>query len=261
MKLLLVGGSGFVGTMTMPYLKEEHTIRVLDVVPPQEGSVEYVNGSALDAAAVGQALDGMDAAVYMALRRESNGRYSLGGICPNYDLNVKGLHYVLHGMVEASVRRMVYVSTLSVHGGPPGGVYDTEDLPLDAATVYGFTKGLGERVCEYFARVHGLSVVALRLNMPVTREEWHRQCQPGQPNPATAAPDVASAISLAAAASLSAFHAVFISGDYEGKVVNCSRAKELLGWECRERPAAATDAAESEHGVVTVTRKSAVEKH
>ena len=31
-------------------------------------------------------------------------------------------------------------------------------------------------------------------------------------------------------------HPVFISGDYEGKVIDCSRAKALLGWEPLERP-------------------------
>ena len=238
MNVLLVGGSGLVGTMVMPYLKQEHQIRVFDVAPPPDPSVEYVNGSVHDGAAIREALDGIEGVIYMALRRQASGGYALDDIDLNYDVSVKGLHKVLQAMTEASVPRAVYTSTLSVHGPPPGGVFDSEALPLDAGTVYGFTKGLGERVCEYFARVRGLSVVALRLNAPVTREQWHRQCQPGQPNHATAAPDLASAISLAAAAPLSGFHAVFISGDYEGRRINCSRAKELLGWEPLERPAA-----------------------
>jgi len=123
-----------------------------------------------------------------------------------------------------------------VYGRPPSGRFGGEDAPLDARSVYGFTKGLGERVCEHFARVHGLTVVALRLQMPVTREDWQRRCTPGRPNTDTAAPDLARAISLAATAPLGGFHPVFISGDYEGKVIDCSRAKALLGWEPLERP-------------------------
>ena len=234
--MLLVGGSGFVGTMVVPFLKQEHAIRVLDVVPPQDGSVEYVDGSALDPAAVALAVDGMEAVVYMALGRKTGGGYAFDDTDLNYDLNVKGLHRVLHGAAAAGVRRAVYAGTMSVHDRPPSGVYDTEDIPLNSSVVYGFTKGLGEHVCEWFARVHGLTAVVLRLYMPVARDEWHRKHPPSAPQAWTASPDVASAISLAATAALSGFHAVFISGDWEGKIVNCARAKALLGWEPLERP-------------------------
>jgi len=48
MKVLLVGGSGYVGSMVMPHLKSGLTIRVLDPAPPKDGSVDYVSGSATD---------------------------------------------------------------------------------------------------------------------------------------------------------------------------------------------------------------------
>jgi nucleoside-diphosphate-sugar epimerase len=47
---------------------------------------------------------------------------------------------------------------------------------------------------------------------------------------------VASAIALALAAPLVGFHALSISGDYEGRRINCAKAKQVLGWEPRERP-------------------------
>ena len=42
MKILIVGGSGNVATWTMPYMRERHEFRVLDVVPPRAEGVEFV---------------------------------------------------------------------------------------------------------------------------------------------------------------------------------------------------------------------------
>ena len=44
MNVLLVGGSGLVGTFITPYLRQRHTVRVLDLAPPAH-EVEYVEGS------------------------------------------------------------------------------------------------------------------------------------------------------------------------------------------------------------------------
>ena len=49
MKVLLVGGSGRVGTMVTPYLRRHHDLRVLDLVPPRHEDLDYVAGSVLDA--------------------------------------------------------------------------------------------------------------------------------------------------------------------------------------------------------------------
>jgi nucleoside-diphosphate-sugar epimerase len=236
MRILLVGGSGRVGTMVIPYLRPEHALRVLDPVPPLDPDVEHVAGHVRDEAAVRRALDGMDALVYMVLAHNPDGTYAGEVIDPQYAANVTGLHHVLHAAAETGLRRAVYLSTLSVHQHHPQGFPSEDATPPDAPDLYGFTKWLGEVVCDYFARARGMTVVALRLNAPVPREDWHRHGVPGRPNPLTAAPDVARAISLALTAPLTGFHAVWIAGDYEGKWINCSRAKRLLGWEPLERP-------------------------
>ena len=112
----------------------------------------------------------------------------------------------------------------------------SEDMPADSTSLYGFTKWLGELVCQHFVRAHGMSIVSLRLNGPMAREEWQKACSAGKPNANVAAPDVAAAFLLALTAPVTGFHALFISGDYEGKLINCTRAKEVLGWEPKERP-------------------------
>src|SRR6186713_763872 len=68
-KILLIGGSGMVGTFITPYLARQHELRVLDVVPPKHADlVEYVQGSIADPDAVSRALEGMDTFVNMVMR-------------------------------------------------------------------------------------------------------------------------------------------------------------------------------------------------
>ena len=47
-------------------------------------------------------------------------------------------------------------------------IFPYEDIvPRDNPGVYGLTKGFGEQVCEYFAREHGMSLIALRITGPL----------------------------------------------------------------------------------------------
>jgi nucleoside-diphosphate-sugar epimerase len=50
MKVLLVGGSGRVGTFVTPYLRKQHDLRVLDLQPLRHEGIEHVAGSVLDPA-------------------------------------------------------------------------------------------------------------------------------------------------------------------------------------------------------------------
>jgi len=132
MKALIVGGSGFVGSIVMPHLKEEHQIRVFDLKPPEDSSVDYVCGSVHDLPAIHRALDGIEGVIYMAMGRTPEGAYAIEDIDLNYDLNVKGLHRVLHAAATAGVKRVVYVSTTDVHRPLPDRIYDTETMPCAA---------------------------------------------------------------------------------------------------------------------------------
>jgi nucleoside-diphosphate-sugar epimerase len=67
MNLLLIGGSGHVGTMVLPYLKDHHDIRILDLRPPQDDTVDYIQGAAGDPEALRKAVQDMDSFIWMTL--------------------------------------------------------------------------------------------------------------------------------------------------------------------------------------------------
>ena len=98
--------------------------------------------------AVDKAVQGMDAVVYMVMPALDR----FDDVILSYDLNLKGLHLVLTAARKAGISRAVYASTGSVHHGVT--FFDSENLPCDSPNVYGFTKGLGERVCQWFCQWH-----------------------------------------------------------------------------------------------------------
>ena len=96
MNVLLIGGSGHVGTMTLPYMKSHHNFRVLDLNPPKDTSIDYIQGSVTDPAIVQEALKGMDTFVYMVMLQPTSDRSSVADfsdIVANYEVNAKGTTY------------------------------------------------------------------------------------------------------------------------------------------------------------------------
>lgn len=230
MRVLVIGGSGRVGTGVLPFLVKDHDIRVFDVRPPQVPGVEYVAGSVLDPAALQSAMSGSDGLIYMAMNREFD---DFTDAC---DINVSGVYHAFDAALKAGLLHVVHTSTGSVHNERVVRRYHDESLPLEAWHNYGLTKGMGEMVCDYFSRVHGMSVIALRLFGPCAHENWLADWKRHQPSSLTTFSDTARAFGKSLALrDHRGFDAVYISGDHTGTYVNCARARRLLGWEPLDR--------------------------
>ena len=233
MKLLLVGGSGIVGTLVAPILAETHQLRIFDLRAPLANVGDFRQGDVSDFEALRQAVVDMDAVVYMAM---GNLKWTeTSGVVSAFDVNVKGVHLALKAAHEARITQAVYTSSMSVYGNLTGRYFPDEDLIPDGPELYAFTKRLGEEVCQNATRLWGMNINALRLCFPLSEDKWQAQTVLGTPTIATTARDVSRAI--AAALELrAAFQAFTISGDYEQKIMNMSKAKRLLGWEPLARP-------------------------
>lgn len=236
MRVLVIGGSGFVGGLTLPYLKERHELHVFDLKPPADPSLPYTEGSVTDPAALARAFaPGFDALLYMAMGsfdRDDHGQTRARA----FDVNVKGVFLALAAAHDAGVSHAVYTSSLSVYGGKleERGLRD-EDIPPDARDLYGFTKRLGEEACRNAWQRWGMDVNALRLCWPTPPEKWDELVTTGRLPLATRADDVARALD-AALGYRHGFQAFFISGDWQEKHLSHARAKRFLGWEPLARP-------------------------
>jgi nucleoside-diphosphate-sugar epimerase len=244
-KILLVGGAGMVGTFVTPYLVKQHELRVLDVRPPQHADqVEFVPGSISNPDDVARALDGMDSFVNMVMRNPAGANdtdYTLDDIVNNYEVNTVGLHILLWTAQAMGIKAGVHVSTRSVsfqHRRPDGRIAPfkaEETMPLDAGTVYGFTKGLGERICQHFADHFDMRLLALRITGPRTREAYlaERRVPLHKDLYVLDEEDLANAILAAlevVKVGRNRFDAVLISGDEHELDHNMTKARNLLGW-------------------------------
>jgi nucleoside-diphosphate-sugar epimerase len=238
-KVLLVGGSGAVGTFITPYLAAQHELRVLDVRPPAHaGLVEYTEGSITDPAAVRQALTGMDAFINLVMRSAQGGsstEQDVATIVANYEVNTLGLHLLLWTAQEMGIKAGVHTSTMSVHYRERPWFSAEESVPLDSPSVYGLTKGLGEQICAYFAHWFDMRLIALRITGPRTRAAYLAERR----TPIHAGLHVTDEEDLATAylAALDVvqigrnrFDAVFIAGDELETAHNLTKARTLLGW-------------------------------
>ena len=227
MRVLVIGGSGTVGKIITPYLKQDHELKIFDLQPPTDASLDYFKGDITKFDDLQSAMQGMDGLVYMAMGAIEWD--TIRGVETAFDINIKGLHLALKAAHEAGVTQAVYTSSMSVYDDLNGRTFPDENVPPDSRGLYGFTKRLGEEVCQAAVGNWGLHVNALRLCFPTPDEEMAK-VDPDKNLIATAASDVASAISKALAYQ-GRFQAFMISGDHENKMMNMSKAKILLGWE------------------------------
>jgi nucleoside-diphosphate-sugar epimerase len=235
MRVVVVGGSGYVAGLVLPLLARRHAIRVLDLRPPRE-AMEYVAGSATNYADLRQATEGMDAVVHCAMG--TTAWDTPGGAADAFDVNVKSVHLTLLAARDARVPHAVYISSLSVYRDLTERRLD-ESVPPDATDVYGLSKRLGEQVCLAAAVEWGLSVNVLRLAWPTPDEVWPAWGAPTQPQlrhaadgtliQATAATDLAAAL-LAALDHRDGFQVFNISGDRSARLWSTAKAHDILGW-------------------------------
>jgi uronate dehydrogenase len=241
MKVLLVGGAGLVGTFITPYLQSRHSLRVLDLNPP-EHDVEYVQGSITNPDDLRRALDGVDTFVNMVMKSPQGGSstdQTLTQILENYEVNTLGLHLLLWTAQSMGIKRGVHTSTMSVHYRERTWYPSEELVPLDTPSVYGLTKGFGELICAYFARWFDMNLIALRITGPRAREAFLEERRNAPTDGSrhlfwSDEEDLARAY-LAALEAVQVGHgrfdAVFIAGDELQTEHNLSKARRLLGWE------------------------------
>ncbi len=231
MRVLVIGGSGIVGSMITPYLGRDHDLTIFDRQSPADSSLQYIPGDITRYEDLAAATEGQDALIYMAMG--SIDWQTIEGINSAYDINVKGLHLALMAAQEAGISQAVYTSSMSVYQDLEGRKFADETVPPDAWHLYGFTKSLGEQVCLNAVRNWNMHVNVLRLCFPTPDELFH-EVEEDKRTLATAASDVAQAISAALQFS-GRFQTFMISGDFKQSMLNMSKAKSLLGWQPKRR--------------------------
>lgn len=167
MRILVTGGAGYVGSVSVEHLVESgHDVVVLDnfSTAGDGGDIAgatVVRGSYGDLEATRTLLDdqGIDAVLHCAARSLVPESVRNPGLY--YTENVRGGIALLEAMRLAGVQRLVISSTAAVYG-EPDVVPIPEDAPLRPINPYGETKRTLEAAADWYAKAYGLRAVALR---------------------------------------------------------------------------------------------------
>jgi UDP-glucose 4-epimerase len=167
MKILVVGGAGYIGSICAELLLDEgHEVEVFDnlteghraAIDPRARFVEgdLQNRQAIEAALTTARPDAVMHFAANALVGESMqnpSKYFRNNIANGLNL--------LDAMVATGVRQLVFSSTCAIFG-PPERVPIDESLPARPINPYGESKLAFEKILRWYDEIHGLRFVSLR---------------------------------------------------------------------------------------------------
>jgi nucleoside-diphosphate-sugar epimerase len=161
MKILVTGGSGFIGSRLVSHLTERgEEVHVLDLPNATEkriqlDSVRVYSGSITNPVDVGQALEGCDRILHLA----AYARNWAPEEQTFYDVNVRGTDVVLAAALKHGIRKVVHTSSNAALG-PSNGVLTSESTHRSGEffTPYERSKYLSEKLVRRYVE-RGLNVV------------------------------------------------------------------------------------------------------
>ena len=169
---LVTGGAGFIGSnLVRALVADGETVRVIDDLSTGRienlsglvgtaGAVELIDGSILDAYALGRAVPGATYVVHLAA--QPSVERSMRDPAETHSINASGTLRVLEAARRHGVQRMVLASSAAVYGEEPT-LPKHEDLPSAPLSPYAATKVVGEVYGQVYSCSLGLEVVALRF--------------------------------------------------------------------------------------------------
>lgn len=167
MKVLVTGGSGFIGSHLIDKLRDRGIeVRVFDMVmPTHRKDIEFYHGSLLDFEALRMAIGGIDAVYHLGAVADVKDAYE----DPHYteSINVRGTINVLEAVRRSQgVKRVIYGSTVWVYSETDDEYVD-ETTPLRASShIYTATKLAGEYYCNAYSKLYNVETTILRYGIP-----------------------------------------------------------------------------------------------
>lgn len=139
-KILVTGGSGFLGSYIIKQLVEKgyavRAIRRSTAIPFWISSsilniVEWVEGDILDVVALEEAMEGIDSIIHSAavVSFAKKDRQTM------YQVNVEGTANVVNIALEKKVKRLIHISSVAALGRTAGGGHVTEEKKWEDSKV------------------------------------------------------------------------------------------------------------------------------
>lgn len=166
MKVLVTGGSGFIGSnVSKMLLSKGVEVVVFDNLSSgnydniRELNVNFIKGDILDKDAIKEVCKGVDVVFHLAA---SVGRQrSIDHPQLDSEINLIGTINVLEGMRANGVKKIVYSSSAAIFGELQSPEID-ENHPQNADSPYGVSKLAAEKMILSYSEIYDITAVCLR---------------------------------------------------------------------------------------------------
>ena len=165
MKILIIGGAGYIGSHIVKKLcDEKHNVTVYDNLSTGfkinvDKRSKFIKGDILEFERLSNAMKGFDAVMHFAALK--NAGTSMIDIENYAKINISGTINILNAMTKNNIKHIVFSSSAAVYGNPKYIPMD-EKHPLVPENFYGFTKLEIERILDWYSRLKGINYAALR---------------------------------------------------------------------------------------------------
>lgn len=167
MKILVVGGAGYIGSVCAELLLDEgHEVAIFDNLSEGHRAAidpraEFVEGDLQDRQLVETTLSKQKPDAVMHFAANALVGESMQNPSKYFRNNVAHGLNLLDGMVAAGVPKIVFSSTCATFG-PPERVPIDESTPQRPINPYGESKLAFEKILKWYDQIHGLRFVSLR---------------------------------------------------------------------------------------------------
>ena len=166
-RVLIIGACGQIGSELTYKLREIHgnnnviasdiSFSNLDIV--NSGNFEILDAKDYNAVKVCVEKYNIDIVYLMAAMLSATGeKYPMRA----WDLNMNSLFHVLNLAKEGLIQKVFWPSSIAVFGPTTPSVNTPQHTIMEPTTVYGITKQVGERWCEYYHKQYGVDVRSIR---------------------------------------------------------------------------------------------------
>src|SRR3984893_13403110 len=167
MRILVVGGAGYIGSVCSELLLDEgHGVSLLDNLSEGhrralDSRVEFVEGDLVDRQSIEKTLAKQKPDAVMHFAANALVGESMQNPSKYFRNNIANGLNLLDAIVSIGVEKIVFPSTCAIFG-PPERVPIDETMPTRPINPYGESKLAFEKILRWYGEIHGLKFISLR---------------------------------------------------------------------------------------------------
>ena len=158
MKIIITGGSGFIGSHLAAQLKKEHNVTIFDV-KKNVSDIDFIEGDVTNLDSVKNSITDCDLVIHLAA--------SLGVVNVERDpvqtlnINLGGTKNVLEACRINNIKKIIFSSSSEIYGEPTK-IPIKENDPITPITTYGISKLASEEYIKSYSKSYGIRYTIFR---------------------------------------------------------------------------------------------------